>query len=72
MATMVAKMTKEELRQMIGSVVEEKLIELVGDPDEGRLIRVALRRRLARQLKAVARGERGKPLDDIVNRLGRV
>jgi hypothetical protein len=63
-------MTKEELREMIGTAVEQKLIELVGDPDEGLPIRDALRRRLVRQKKAVSRGERGEPFEAAARRLG--
>lgn len=70
MATMVGQMTKDELQEMIEKVVEEKLLELVGDPDEGLPICNSLRSRLLRQKKAVGRGERGEPLDDVVQRLG--
>ena len=35
MSTTVARMTKDELQDMIGAVVERKLIELLGDPDKG-------------------------------------
>ena len=66
MAT-VSQMTTDELKQMIGELIEQKLLELVGDPDEGLPIRKALRDRLLRQKKAVARGER---FDEVVQRLG--
>jgi hypothetical protein len=66
----VARMTKEQLRQMIGETVEEKLIELLGDPDEGLAIRRALRARLSRQRRKVASGERGELLDDVARKLG--
>lgn len=66
----VARMTKEQLRQMIGETVEEKLIELLGDPDEGLAIRQVLRARLLRQRRKVASGERGESLDVVARKLG--
>ena len=69
MAT-VAEMTKEELRDLIESVVEEKLLELLGDPDEGWVLREEVRKRLLRQKRAVAEGERGESLEDVLEHLG--
>jgi hypothetical protein len=69
MAT-VAQMTTDELKQIMGELIEQKLIEPLGDPDEGLPIRKALRDRLLHQKKAVARGERGEPFEDVVQRLG--
>ncbi len=66
----VAQMTKDELRELIETIVEQKLLELLGDPDEGLPIRKAVRDRLLQQKKAVARGERGEPFEDVVKRLG--
>jgi hypothetical protein len=63
-------MTKDELREMIGAVVEEKLSEWFGDPDEGLTLKKGVRARLLRQMAAVARGERGKPLEEVARRLG--
>jgi hypothetical protein len=65
----VAEMTPEELKELVGLAVEQKLVELFGDPDEGLVIREPVRKRLLRQKRAVARGERGDPFDDIVRRL---
>lgn len=70
MAFTVAQMTKGELQEMIESIVEEKLLELLGDPDEGLPIRKSVRARLLRQKRAVVKGERGEPFDDVVRRLG--
>jgi len=70
MAMKVAQMTTDELRELIGAVLEKKLRELLEDPDEGLQIREKLRRRLVRQRKAVAAGERGDRLEDVVARLG--
>ena len=70
MAATVAQMTKRELREMMETLIEQKLLELLGDPDEGLEIRKSVRDRLLRQRKAVAAGERGKPLEDMVRQLG--
>ena len=70
MATTVAQMTKEELREMIAGLIEEKLLELIGDPDEGLTMKKSLRDRLLRQKKAVARGQRGEPIKEVARRLG--
>jgi hypothetical protein len=63
-------MTADELREMIGAIVEQKLLDLLGDPDEGLVMVETLRRRLARQKKAVAKGQRGEPFEEVVARLG--
>ncbi len=60
MATRVAQMTADELKEIIGAIVEQKLVELFGDPDEGLVMTKTLRNRLLRQKKAVAKGERGE------------
>jgi hypothetical protein len=62
-------MTKDELQEMIGTVVEEKLAEFLGDPDEGLPLKKRVREQLVRQMAAVARGERGKPYEEVVRRL---
>ena len=69
-AETVAQMTKEELREMIEWVVEEKLVELLGDPDEGLELRESIRQRLLRQKRAVANGERGEPLEEVLKKFG--
>jgi hypothetical protein len=68
MAATVAKMTQEQLRNMIEAVIEQKLEELLGDPDEGRPLLKSMRDRLLRQKKAVAQGLRGEPLDAVARR----
>jgi hypothetical protein len=65
----VAEMTGEELRELVGAAVERKIVELLGDPDAGLVLREKVRRRLLRQRKAVAKGERGQPLETVVRRL---
>ena len=69
MARIVAEMTAGKLKRLVGLAVEEKLIELLGDPDEGMVLRESLRKRLLRQKRAVAKGERGELLEDVVRRL---
>ena len=68
--TTVAEMTKHELRDMISSLIEEKMLEIIGDPDEGLPLRRSLRERLLLQKEEVAGGERGEPLNDVIQRLG--
>jgi hypothetical protein len=68
MASTVAQMTREELREMIETSIEQKLLEILGDPDEGLEIRESVRDRLLCQREAVAAGERGQPFDDVVTR----
>ena len=69
MAKLVAEMTAEELREVVGSAVEKKIVELLGDPDAGPEIREHVRKRLLRQKRAVAKGDRGEPLENVVRRL---
>ena len=66
----VARMTQEQLREMISETVEEKLIELLGDPDAGLAIRKSLRARLLRQRRKVVQGDRGDSLDAVARKLG--
>jgi hypothetical protein len=70
MSTTVARMTKDELQEVIAAVVEQKLIEVLGDPDGGLPLRESLLKRLRRQVAAVARGQRGEQLEDVARRLG--
>lgn len=70
MAELISQMTKEELRKMIDEVLEQKLIELFGDPDEGLELSDDIRESLIRQREAVARGELGRPLEDVAKELG--
>jgi hypothetical protein len=62
-------MTREELAQMVSSVVEQKLVELFGDPDDGMELKSTLRKRLVRQKKSVAKGERGEDFAIVTKRL---
>ena len=69
MASTILTMTREELAQMVSSVVEQKLVELFGDPDDGMELKSSLRKRLIRQKKSVAKGERGKDFTSVTKRL---
>ena len=69
MARTVADMTAEELRELVGSAVEQKLFQLLGDPDAGLILRESVRKRLLRQKRAVASGERGESLEAVTRRL---
>ena len=71
MAKLVSEMTAEELREVVGSAVEKKIVELLGDPDAGLEIREHVRKRLLRQKRAVAKGDRGEPLENVVERQSR-
>jgi hypothetical protein len=57
MATTVAHMTKEELREIIETIIEQKLLEVFGDLDEGALIRQVVRERLLGQSQSASFGE---------------
>ncbi len=65
MARTVAEMTGEELRELVGATVEQKIVELLGDPDTGLALRENVRKRLLRQKRAVAKGERGESLETV-------
>jgi hypothetical protein len=69
MPTTIAQMTKQELQEMLEATIEQKLLEMLGDPDEGLELRDDVRERLLRQRRAVAEGERGQPLEDVVQQL---
>ncbi|NBD35528.1 MAG: hypothetical protein GVY30_05970 [Chloroflexi bacterium] len=69
----VAQMTQAEFKRMLEDVVEatveQKLIEMFGDPDEGLVVRDEVRERLLRQRQQVGLGERGRPLDGVIQEL---
>jgi len=69
MARTVAEMTGDELRELVGAAVEQKIVELLGDPDAGLVLRETVRKRLLRQKRAVAKGERGELLETAIRRL---
>jgi hypothetical protein len=59
-------MTVTELRELISSVIDEKLAELVSDLE----INDDLRERLLLQRQRVENGDRGLPMEDVLNDLG--
>lgn len=69
----VAQMTQAEFRKMLETVieatVEQKLLEMFGDPDQGLVIQKDVRERLLHQRHLVASGERGRPLNDVMQEL---
>lgn len=69
MSTVLAKMTKRELQEMIEAALERKLLEMLGDPDKDLQLRANVRRRLAKQQKEVAAGTRGKAMEDVLRSL---
>ena len=69
MARTVAEMTDQELRELVGAAVEQRIVELLGDPDAGFVLRENVRKRLLRQKRAVAKGERGEALETVTRRL---
>ena len=69
MARTVADMTGEELRELVEAAVEQKIVELLGDPDAGFVLRENVRKRLLRQKRGVAKGERGELLETVIRRL---
>ena len=66
MATTLAEMTPEEFRHLLETTVEQKLREVLGLDDEEAPVDEALRERLLRQREAVAAGERGLSLHEVV------
>lgn len=70
MTELVSQMTKDDFREMISALLDEKLTELLVDPDEGLVLRDEIRESLIRQREAIARGELGKPIEDVVKELG--
>ena len=69
MTRTVSEMTAQELHDLVGSAVEQKIIELLGDPDAGWALRASVQKRLLRQKRAVAKGDRGESLETVTRRL---
>jgi hypothetical protein len=70
MMSTIAQMTRDELREMIEIIIEQKLTELLFDLDKGLELRSEVQERLLQQEVAVAGGERGQSLDDVIQKLG--
>ena len=70
MTTTIVNVTKKEFTEIIAKVVEQKLFEILGDPEEGEILKENFRKRLLRQKKSVAAGERGEDIHHVITRLG--
>ncbi len=70
MTTTVAQMTTTEFRDLLEEVIEQKLLELLADPDQGWTLQTQVRHQLLQQQQATAAGERGQPLDKVLQQLG--
>lgn len=64
----VAEMTPAELRAMIEEVVHDQLSDLIADPDEGFELRPEFVERLRREQAAIAAGDRGVSLAEVLAR----
>ncbi|MEW5829703.1 MAG: hypothetical protein AB1846_12490 [Chloroflexota bacterium] len=69
MTELVIHISKEELRELIEAVIDEKFTEFFGDPDEGLELLDSVKDRLERQRQAVARGEFGKDIGEVIKEL---
>jgi len=70
MMTTVAQMTTTEFRELLEEVIEQKLQELLEDTDQGWVLKTKVRNQLLQQQQATAAGERGQPLEKVVQQLG--
>lgn len=70
MATTIARMTRDELRELVEESIERKLLEFLRDPDWGIELRKEVRERLRHSFTAEARGERGITAEELAKRLG--
>lgn len=70
MTTTIVNMTKKEFTEIIAKVVEQKLFEILGDPENGEILKENVRKRLIRQKKSAAAGERGEDIHHVITRLG--
>lgn len=66
----LARLTVDELREVVEDAVERKLTELLNDPDKGRKLRASIQRRLHQSLLASRQGQRGIPASQIARKHG--
>ncbi len=66
----LARMTVEELREVVEEAVERKLTEMLSDPDKGRTLRSAVERRIRGSLQTSRRGGRGVPASGVAKKYG--
>ena len=65
----VGDLTLTEFRQMVESVIDRRMAQWI-DPDAGLELRPEIAASLLRQEQEFAVGKRGKPLGEVVQRLG--
>jgi hypothetical protein len=66
----LARLTVDELREVVEDAVERKLTELLNDPDKGRKLRAWIQRRLHQSLLANRQGQRGIPASQVARKHG--
>ncbi len=66
----LARLTVEELREVVEEAVERKLTEMLSDPDKGRTLRSTVARRLRHSLQTSRRGQRGVPAAEVAKKYG--
>jgi hypothetical protein len=66
----LARLTVDELREVVEDAVERKLTELLNDPDKGRKLRASIQRRLHQSLLVSRQGQRGIPASQIARKHG--
>jgi hypothetical protein len=66
----LARMTAEELRDIVEEAVERKLTEMQCGPDKGRALLATVEQRLRRRLQATRQDERGVPAREMAKRFG--
>ena len=69
-ADTIGQMPRTDFIRRIEAVVEQKLVEILGDPDAGMDLQEPIREQLLRQQQAIQAGERGQPLEDVLQQLG--
>ena len=70
MASTIAQMTPDELREVIETAIDRKMTEWLGDPDEGLELKAEIKERILRQRQEYAAGKRGHSLEEVKQRLG--
>lgn len=66
----LARLTAEDLKQIVEDAVEKKLYEFVQDPDHGLKLRPEVRKRLQRTLVAERSAKKGIPASQVAKKLG--
>lgn len=66
----LARMTADELREVVEAAVERKLTEMLSEQDMGQTLRATVEHRLRHSLQTTRRGERGVPAREVAKRYG--